>query len=261
MKKNFMAVALNRVVRYSLRSSSFLNKDGLFLVEYPKSGASWIGEMLSSALEVPFPRNVTPASRFDLLHGHYLPSQLNLQRQSKLPLLVVRDPRDVLVSWYFHSFFVNERYNERHVLRMKKRLKFEDYDDVKKNIHDFLKLALVDKFPLGFNWTDFYSRWREVPHVAVSYEQMRRDPEVVLKKLVKHYSDDYISDHRIANIVEQYSFNRAAGRLEGEENRSSFIRKGIIGDYQNHLGEESLKFLNFWLGEEARHWGYDLEVE
>ena len=36
--------------------------------EYPKSGGSWVAEMLSEALGVPFPRNRLPMLRSSILH-------------------------------------------------------------------------------------------------------------------------------------------------------------------------------------------------
>ena len=209
MKKNLIEVAINRGVRSSIRRLSVLNRDALFLVEYPKSGASWIGDMVASVLDLPFKRNVVPTRLQGVFHGHYLPEQINRNIGAPLPLLVVRDPRDVLVSWYFHSFFVNDRYNERHVTRMRKRVSFDDYEAVHKNIHEFLQLAVVHKYPFGFHWGDFYGAWRGHPHVAVTYEQMRTNPHETLNALAFKYGVRRVRDNEIDAVVDHFSFKKA----------------------------------------------------
>ena len=40
--------------------------------EFPKSGGTWVGQMLGRALGVPFPRNRFPVLRPSIMHGHYL---------------------------------------------------------------------------------------------------------------------------------------------------------------------------------------------
>jgi hypothetical protein len=40
--------------------------------EFPKSGGTWVGQMLGRALGVPFPRNRLRVLRPSIMHGHYL---------------------------------------------------------------------------------------------------------------------------------------------------------------------------------------------
>lgn len=44
------------------------------VVEYPKSGGTWLGQLISSYLDIPFPRNTFPKLNNSLFHGHYLPA-------------------------------------------------------------------------------------------------------------------------------------------------------------------------------------------
>src|SRR5688572_11103302 len=76
----------------------------IFLVtEYPKSGGTWVGQMLSEYLGLPFPRNRRPGFRSCILHGHYL-----YNGRYKNVFCVLRDGRDVMVSAYYHRLFQNE---------------------------------------------------------------------------------------------------------------------------------------------------------
>jgi hypothetical protein len=63
----------------------------LYIVnEYPKSGGTWVGQMLGRALRVPFPRNRFPVLRPSIMHGHYLRPW-----GMKNVVVVWRDGRDV----------------------------------------------------------------------------------------------------------------------------------------------------------------------
>lgn len=61
--------------------------------EYPKSGGTWVGQMLGRALNVPFPRNRFPVPRSSIMHSHYLDP-----RGLRNVVLAWRDGRDVMVS-------------------------------------------------------------------------------------------------------------------------------------------------------------------
>ena len=70
----------------------------LFLVtEFPKSGGSWVCQLLSAYLQLPYPRNVRPRIESSVLHGHML-----YHRRHRNVTVVLRDGRDVMVSAYYH---------------------------------------------------------------------------------------------------------------------------------------------------------------
>jgi hypothetical protein len=76
--------------------------------EFPKSGGTWVGQMLGRALGVPFPRNRFPMLRSSVMHGHYLDPW-----GMKNVVVPWRDGRDVMVSWY-HQQLIPHEYNQRH---------------------------------------------------------------------------------------------------------------------------------------------------
>ena len=95
----------------------------LYLVsEYPKSGGSWLRQLLSSYLDIPFPRNKMPKFGLSMFHGHYLPSRRF--KDIKQIFYLVRDGRDIMVSDYFHSLIWNEknRLDPKLVLYNRKKL-------------------------------------------------------------------------------------------------------------------------------------------
>src|SRR5690606_40098722 len=68
------------------------------VVEYPKSGGTWLSRMLSELLGVPFAQHsLSPLAMECLLHNHFL-YKSNIKRNFYL----YRDGRDVMTSLYFH---------------------------------------------------------------------------------------------------------------------------------------------------------------
>ena len=119
--------------------------------EYPKSGGSWIGEMLSDAIGVPFPRNRLPVFKSSVLHGHMM-SSWNM----KNTLVVWRDGRDVLISKYFHDLFQNDRGRRKQVDKIRSELGFSDYNDIHKNLIPFMEYVYETKKHPRMSWSDFF---------------------------------------------------------------------------------------------------------
>ena len=115
----------------------------ILVSEYPKSGASWFCQMLSEAINVPFPRNKIPKFESCILHGHHL------YRPSFGKIIgVIRDGRDVMVSAYFYFLFENERNPPHLVQEFRKALPFADYNDVRNNMPRFISY-MFEEFSKG----------------------------------------------------------------------------------------------------------------
>ena len=105
--KNTIATKFQAAVRYGM-VHGLTPVSPLYIVnEYPKSGGTWVGQMLSHALDVPFPRNCLPNFSSCVMHGHYLKPW-----GMKNVVIVWRDGRDMMVSWYHHCLFKYKLGNE-----------------------------------------------------------------------------------------------------------------------------------------------------
>ncbi|MEN8155079.1 MAG: hypothetical protein ABFR75_13765, partial [Acidobacteriota bacterium] len=62
------------------------------ITEFPKSGGTWLGQLLSSYFDIPFPRNTFPKFRKSIVHGHFLPAKSS--GDIKKIFFLVRDGRD-----------------------------------------------------------------------------------------------------------------------------------------------------------------------
>src|SRR5215218_4348355 len=147
--------------------------------EFPKSGGTWVGQMLGHALGVPFPRNRFPVFRSSIMHGHYLKGW-----GMRNVVVSWRDGRDIMVSWY-HQQLIPHEYNQQQVARSRRELRLEDYDDVYGNLPAFIHYAFTRPHSPNFSWTDFVRRWRLRKGVVhVRYEDLRRSTAEELRRIV-----------------------------------------------------------------------------
>jgi hypothetical protein len=160
--------------------------------EYPKSGGTWLGQMLAEVFQIPFPRNRLPVFRSAIMHGHYL-----------------------------------NAWNMKNAVIM---------------------------------WRDFVNQWygRE-NFVFVKYEDLRINPLKELKRVVLALSGLSLSEEHARQIIDKYSFERQSNRSAGQENIKSFMRKGIIGDWQNCFKPKAKKLFAAFAGDELIRLGYETD--
>jgi len=225
----------------------------LYIVtEYPKSGGTWFSQMISEYLGLPFPRNQIPKLRSSIMHGHYLyfPSLKNI-------FVVFRDGRDIMVSFYFHSYFKNELFNHVLVDRMRMKLPFNDYNDVEMNLPRFIEYKFTKKWPPRFTWSQFVDNWIERDTVIIKYEKLLQDPVKSVGGAIEKTIKMKVDYDSISKIVNKYSFNRLSKRTSGSENRSSFMRKGISGDWKNYFNKEACELFDYYAGDQLIKLGYE----
>ena len=54
-------------------------------------------------------------------------------------------------------------------------------------------------------------------------------------------------------------FKNKAGRNPGDENKLSFLRKGIAGDWKNYFSKEANQVFNKFAGKELIKLGYEID--
>ncbi|WP_231717219.1 sulfotransferase domain-containing protein [Desulfosarcina ovata] len=252
-KNNVYWHKFNALSRYFL-SYTFSGIMPYYIVnEYPKSGGSWIGQMLAAALDVPFPRNRLPMLRPCIMHGHFLwPSTL------KNVVIVWRDGRDVIVSQYFHSLFQNEKGNKILVEKISADLKYADVKDTRSNLPSFIEYIFKGKKYPKFSWLDFAKKWQgNSGAVHVKYEDFRHNCSTQLQQLVGALKNRPLSKARAEKIEKIFSFESQSGRAPGQENSNSFMRKGIVGDWKSHFTNESKEMFDHYAGDALISLGYE----
>lgn len=247
--------ALQRLFMWHLLSGAI----PFYLVtEFPKSGGSWVAQMISECLEIPFPRNKRPLFRElrkpCVLHGHH-----SYSSHFKNPVCVIRDGRDVMVSAYYHSFFYNDRNVHWLVDKKRSEFSFKDFDNIEDNLPIFIKYMFIRGSGSFFRhrWNQFNLSWFDKNIPIVRYEELLRDCKRALTDVLFKLSKKKISEHRISNAVEKYSFKNLSLRKPGEEDSRSFIRKGIAGDWKIKFSKKASKAFDYYAGDALIKLGYE----
>lgn len=228
----------------------------LYIVtEYPKSGGSWVSQMLAEYLRVPFPRNERPAIKSSVMHGHmlYTPMMKNV-------VCVFRDGRDVMVSLYYHMLFENEKNSHELVRRVRADLDYEDISDIKRNLPSFIQymndMESKSWSPFKFTWSEFVRSWKDRDVCKLKYEDLSSDCAGALCPVIERLSGEIIDMARLESVVDKFSFEKQAKRKPGEENIASFIRKGQPGDWREKFSRRAGEVFDKYYGSELRVLGY-----
>lgn len=261
MKENRSKLTIKLAAFKRMLMWYFLNKEfKLILVsEFPKSGGSWFSQLLSDALNIPFPRNTYAKFERCLMHGHYLH-----HRKFGKVICVMRDGRDVMVSAYYHLLFENNR-NASHLVRYwRDKMPFSDYENIEKNLPDFIT-CFFDNYKVAtknVRWSDFVNKYLNQPNVLIiKYEDLVKQTLKQLERAIDFLGEESIGKKGLEEIVQRYSFKNLTIREPGQEDKSHFLRKGIVGDWRNCFSKEACEVFNLYAGEELLKMGYEKNLD
>lgn len=225
------------------------------VIEYPKCGGTWLCRMLADAMQLPFAQYAAlPVAMPSIVHGHwsYSPRYTNTT-------FLIRDGRDVMVSFYFH--YVREATNpvEMGFGRALRHLygPGADLSDIRLNLPRFIEYSATHPLGATASWHDYTGSWWDRPGVVYArYEALRRDCVTELSRIVQEHHIPP-EDWRIRRAVDGHTMERAAGRSPGQEDRGSFIRKGVVGDWANHFSDEACQVFADLCGSALVQLGYE----
>ncbi len=229
-----------------IRNSLKVRKDDVFLVSYPRSGNTWMRFVLGSLIynvdvnfdnmEIYFPdiyRN-THSQVERLESPRYLKSHEPYDKRYPKVIYIVRDPRDVAISYFYWMLKLN---------------KYEGAMD------DFLDIFFnPDRMSYG-RWDDHYKSWIEnsdkIPRgfLFVRYEDLIHNTADNIRKILNFIHVD-VDDVVIQNVIE----NNRITEMKNKENTVSdqnplfkatnkeipFVRKGTIGQWDYELSDVHL---------------------
>lgn len=223
----------------------------LFIAGMPKSGSTWLADMLS---DLPGFEPFTPAD-WDLEHqvgahgehalsdqsfapyrhvlavikGHTwgTPENVDVLRRMNLKhLVLVRDPRDVLISKYW--FVRKTPHHMEYELAMESTL--SEYITIK------LKNGSFDHKTL--DWARLWLKNRD-PELSriVRYRDQIRQPFELLKAQLDFLGFD-VGDDVVRRIVKRHSFEKVTGRKRGMEDTGSVVRRATTGEWEKVFSKE-----------------------
>lgn len=240
------------VYRHALWHTGLGKKGNIYIAEFPKSGGTWLGQMLGELAGLPFPRNES-VKQPCILHGHYLVEKSNTRL-----VHLMRDGRDVMVSAY-HYFLLNEEMSSPVRMYWKNKMHLEDFSDVRSHLPLFINV-FFENYRSGWSrktWTDFvnyYHLRKEV--INVKYESLNLDTENTVSSLVDKLELQSSKETQKA-IIEKYSFKSQTGRKKGEIGARSFLRKGSVGDWKNYFSRDAADVFNTYAGDALVKAGYE----
>ena len=248
---------LNAATRLAiLRGATRPFSDNVIVNEYPKSGGSWLSQMLSASLGLPFPRNRLPMLRSCLMQCHVV----NPVGMRKV-VVVWRDGRDVAVSFYHHLLIGHEYGVDSSAARNAHRLGILDPQDVQRNLPKFIEALMTADIGPSFTWPQFVANWHGRNGVIETrYEDLLTNASGELIRIVTGLTGSEPDPAWIEEIVRTYSFRAQSGRRQGDEKKGSFMRKGVAGDWANHFSEEASEIFDAFAGEALTALEYERNI-
>lgn len=247
----------------------------IFITSLPKSGSTWLSNMCAeiNGFNLFAPRNWNTYiakqwddSRWDLtentfsefvthlavIRGHTWanPKNLDVLHKSKLKYIIgIRDPRDKLISEYYHScnFPGHWAYDDAH----------------KKTLDEFItyKLKSGEFEKESIEWVRKWINRRDKNNsIIIRYEDLLNDPENAINKIFS-FLGFKINENQIRTMIEKHSFKKISGRKRGESDDTKFVRKGIAGEWVSVFSHEQKKEYSK-IGEDViRKLGYEQTIK
>jgi len=219
----------------------------ILVVGYPKSGNTWLNYLISFSLNLPYqdfdaPNNIprqewvkkAVSGKHDwdsvkkysaVLKTHKLSSKI--PKKDGVIFYISRDPRDVFVS-YMHFMKLGST--------------------GKLGMIRFYLLGLFGrKFQIRWftkNWNNHLSSWKNLKPVNIQYEKLlSQGSKYFNNKLIEAGFD--VSSEITDLAFKTFSFEKmTGGRKRGNEDKKSFFRRGIAGDWKNYFNRSELEYFN-----------------
>ncbi|XP_017841118.1 sulfotransferase family cytosolic 1B member 1-like [Drosophila busckii] len=268
MPKHYLDASPERVDEFTTRD------DDVFVVTFPKSGTTWMQELawlLLNQLDFERAKSSYAMERsifleHSLLHPtlamdtikacdeqasprlikSHLPAPLlpsEIWQHKRKTIYVARNPKDVVVSSY-------------HFWRGIGVWTGLDFD---KFVEDFM----FNKISYASYWAhiiDFWKMRNEANIFFVTYEQMKCDLKSVIERLQKFLEVQSLNEDSMEKLLNHLSFQNMkeskytnlTGFLKTIDNTTDdfeFMRRGIVGAYNDELSEAQKQKLDDWTAE------------
>ena len=165
---------------------------------------------------------------------------------------VTRDPRDIVVSWYFSSISSHPTNSSRGMLQARDHL--TSLDQEQGLVESVRRLAGYGLFDALDSWVDAGGA-TEV--MLVRYEDLIGEERDRWWKRLFVHCDVPISDADREALLARYSFQVLSGRRPGQEDTASKLRKGVAGDWRNHFTPAVEAAFSEAAGDLVRRVGYE----
>ena len=154
---------------------------------------------------------------------------------------IMRDPRDIVVSWYYSTKY-------SHAL-MGQIAEYRDKFN-KMDLNEGMEIAI--DYLAGFGIFDALRSWsksdKDPMVLVVKYEDLiGNNSKGAFLNIFEHCKIN-LKKEELRKLVEDYSFKSMSEREPGQEDKKSHLRKGISGDWKNYFTEELKMFFKHKTG-------------
>ncbi len=260
----FRGKPLRRLQReYCQRAYSWPQRN-LLIIALPKSGSSWLYRMVQRVpgyvhwepeylkflwhdLHYDYAEQSPPG--YTVTRTHTRPTDENvriIRRSGRRHTILLRDLRDVAISWCF--YVANSDDHRLH--RLYAAMSPSD------RLTYFMKTMLPEFTFWAEGWID---RHDPTSALLVRYEDLRADTPGQMQSILRHYGIT-LPDEQISWIVQRHSFRNETGRDPGQEDATDFNRKAAVGDWTNHFNDEHRDAFKRIAGQALIRLGYETDL-
>ena len=265
----------------TIKMSGSLPIKNIIVVGYPKSGTTYATRLISQLVGCPsvgywgFEGNTFATegqdriSEFQCFQSHHLYQQLLNSPFGSFEkvIYISRDPRDIVVSGAFHFRFYHPAISK---LSLKygsdpliiKALKFISHrmSTKKGRIEQMIRMLRNGSKYIPHcqhAWNSHVRSFEDSSILKIRYEDLLSKP-LDSADLILNYVGVGKSPSQIITDFEMQSFaSRKSEFLEAKEAiKSKHLRRGVSGDWKNHLSDRQLRQIIDYLGEEMAIFNY-----
>lgn len=163
---------------------------------------------------------------------------------------LLRDPRDVVVSGFVHQANIRIASGHSESDRYRACLDAQRVDD---QILESSLSLWIDSNRAGFEGGNRFER-----SLMLRYEDLVASPREQIEELLRFLGVEH-DPATVRHCVDGASFEAlSGGRARGEEDRASFFRKGVAGDWVNWLSDAQVQLILDQAGDLIERAGYPI---
>lgn len=233
----------------------------IFVLGYPKSGTSWVCQLVADYMQLPFPQHsILPIGCAAVVHGHE-----TVTAKYPIGVYVMRDGRDVMISAFTHlRNHAKAGGKSRWNTDFFKFAKADGPENTYDTLPQFIEYIATHPFGAHRNWADHVKSFKSVQNhnfCLLRYEDLVSDTVSALSSTLSHLCLDAVNATQLAETASRFSFERLAGRASGKEDQQSYLRKGTAGDWRNCFTRKSAEIFHKYFGDALIQAGYEFSSQ
>ncbi len=229
----------------------------VFVVGYPKSGSTWVAQLVAHCLQLPFPRfSLLPVGCAAVVMGHK-----RVWRRYPRGVYVVRDGRDAIASQFFYQLTQIPEGDHPRLTALQRRSfpNLVNKADLNGVFDDFVARQLVNPIAAHANWASHVRSYFEVanPNMSlVKYKDLHTDGVATLARVISELSGEPSDLDRTREAIDRFKFGKQSTR-RGNLASAAYLRKGQAGDWINHFTRTAAELFDRECGDMLIKMGYE----